>query len=422
VDHVCNYNRLSFVLYCVVTVLACGSFVTQVKGQSPPQISATYRGLTPTTPANDGLPAMFRYRWVERDKWVERVAGVVPGIPNNEPSVGILNWDVPSSEFTTAGLDRTFRTYCAEAPIGVTSGKTYRFQVQSPSLPEAFGLPETPDGRAEAVRRASYIRELYGRYYLTSLDDPNATRSFQVALWEIIHETQLPPAKAAPFDLTTGNFQADYANLAAAPSFVRQAQDYLKSLTGNENLFYDNPGLAGMELIRLKGLAGAGAGDIAAQSQFALQSVQASASNNAVATAGSGVTSGLGGSGSGGPGGGSPSLGGVPTGFGPGAGFGGVGSPGTTGGSSTTGTSTGAGSTTEPTTTSSTPFQPPTTSSNDPPINQPPNNSVLPAIDQLPPTPPQTSPVPAPAGVVLGLVAWGIVAGRRSLGRVARSK
>ena len=417
-----KYNRISSVICWLAAVLACGSVAAQEKGQTPPQISITYRGLTPTTPTEDGRPAMFRYRWVERDKWVERVTGTVPGIPNNEPSVGILNWDVPSTEFTTAGLDRTFRTYCAEAPIGVTEGKTYRFEVQSPSRPEAFGLPETAAGRAEAARRDGYIRELFGRYYLPSLDDPKATRAFQIALWEIIHETQLPATKAAPFDLTTGNFQADYPNLAAAPAFVQVAQDYLKSLTGNENLFYENPGLAGMELIRLKGLAGAGAGDIAAQSQLALQTAQASAESEGAATAGSGVTSGLGGlggSGSGGPGGGGSSFGGAPTGLGVGSAFGaGVGSPGTSTGSSSTGTT----STTPSSTTSTTPFQAPTISTSDPPINQPPNNSVLPAIDQLPPSHQQVSPVPTPAGLVLGLVACGIVAGRRSLLRVARSK
>ena len=63
-----------------------------------------------------------------------------------------------------------------------------------PEVPTAFALPNTDAGREEAFRRAKYVRELFGRFYPQALkeDDPDAGFAFQVALWEIIHEGQLP--------------------------------------------------------------------------------------------------------------------------------------------------------------------------------------------------------------------------------------
>jgi hypothetical protein len=58
-------------------------------------------------------------------------------------SVGALRWDVPADRLTAAGLDRNFTAFCAEPLVGVTAGNTYRFDVQAPEDPAAYGLPAT---------------------------------------------------------------------------------------------------------------------------------------------------------------------------------------------------------------------------------------------------------------------------------------
>lgn len=380
-----------------VTALILGFFSTPALGQDPrEEITATYQGLTPgfVAPARDTQSGKFRYRYVERERWVKQVRHAARDTGNSEPPAGILNWEVPFSEFATAGMDRYFRTYCAEVPIGVVAGNTYRFEILPPTVLEAYGLPDTEAGRAEASRRAGYVRELFGRCYVPTLTDPEAARSFQIALWEIIHETQLPETKAAPFDLATGNFQYD-GKLEDAPPYVRQAQGYLKSLTGNDSVFDENPDLAGRELVWMKGLVSPLAADAVAQSQFALQYVRGGSASTADAF-GSGLGS-LGGSGAdafgmgpvGGPGAGA--YGGL--GAGAGGLFGGTGSG---SGGSTSPTSSTGGTTTAATST------PSSSTSTTPPSNQPPDN----------PTPP-TNPVPAPSGLVLGLLAAGTFIGRQ---------
>ena len=403
-------------------------FATPAHAQGPVQrseMSATYRGLNPgAAKAEEDGSKTFRYRWAERNQWVERVAGVGAGLPDNDPHVGILHWDVPESEVTTGGMDRSFRTYCAEAPIGVALGTTYRFLIQAPEAPEAYGLPETAAGRAEANRRATYVRELYGRFYPQTLSNPDAARSFQIALWEIIHETQLPAATAAPFDLTTGNFRADYPNLMAAPGYVAHAQEYLKALTGDDGVFYTNPALAGLELVRLKGLPGGAAG-IAAQSQFALQATQAAA-GAASAADGGGLTGGAGGGGlggGGGGGGGGSALGGGS------AGNGLIGAPGTSStpstssNSSTSSTSSGANQAPGTSTTGTSSLTANSLLPSDP-ISQPGNPTTS---DDQPTTgntanPPNPVPAPAPPGLVLALLGAVAFVGRRALSQSARKK
>ncbi len=220
-------------------------------------------------------------------------------------SVGALRWEVPTDRLTGAGLDRAFTAFCAEPLVGVTAGNTYRFDVQSPEDPLAYGLPATEAGIAEAKLRGTYIRELFGRHYLTSLNfqTPDNARAFQVALWELAYEKDLPQgekAAARPFSLGTGTFQSDYPDAAnPPPAFVSVAQDMLKSLTGNDEVFYSVPGLAGRELVRMNGLPNAAG--IIAQDQYALRTTPAQAGG----VAGGGGT-GLGGT-----------VGGAGTGFAP---------------------------------------------------------------------------------------------------------
>jgi len=383
-------------------LLAAPSFAQERRAE----VTATYNGLNlppVVLPANAPKNA-FTYQYTNRDAWLKKVGRNVVGAKGNSPAVGILDWIVPPEEFGTAGMDREFRTYCSEAPVPVTPGMTYRFEIKSPTVPEAYRLDDTEEGKAEAYRRSLYVRELFGRYYIPSLADGRVAKAFQIALWEIIHEPSWAADKPAPLDLDQGSFTA--ANEQADPQFVDLARDYLKSLTGNDNVFYENPDLAGRELVWMKGLVSPLANNSVAQSQFALQYVKGGGVNTANANQVGAVPlgGGIGGLGAGGGGGFAGGGGGgafVGGGGGAGGGFGGAPS-----------------STTPP----STPTPP---TSNVPPVNAPPTNPpetpTTPGTRSNPPsgTPTQqsfpTTPVPAPAGIVLGAIAVGALVGRRVL-------
>jgi hypothetical protein len=363
-------------------------------GQNP-EVIATYQGL-------DGR-ANFAFKLKDQ---------------SHTRPVGLLNWVIPDDQFSTAGLPRTFPAFCAEPLVGVTAGNTYRFDLQNPEDPAAYGLPNTEAGQKEAKLRGVYIRELFGRYYLTSVNatTPDAARAFQVALWEIAFETQLPadldPA-AAKFNLFNGTFQADYPNPGQAPTFVSTAQTYLTGLTGNDTLFY-GPGLAGYELVRLNGLPNAAG--VVAQDQYALRMALGGAGLGPAGTTAGGLAGGIGGLG-GGIGGGGGGFGGI--------GFGGV-APALAG----IGAGGGSGSSSPPTTTtsSSPPTSPPTTTTGGSPPTSPPTTTIPPTSPPPGPPPgpppppihniPPTNPVPGPSGVILGGIAAMALAGRRGLKRV----
>ncbi len=328
--------------------------------------------------------------------------------------IGLMNWEVPASEFGTAGLDRQFAAFCAEPLVGVTAGRVYQFSVHELERPENYGLPNTDEGKAEAVRRAAFSRELFGRYYAEASDanDPEAAAAFQTALWEVIWEGELPAADAkAPFySLANGTFQANYPNLEQAPPFVQRAERYLTSLNGEDAGFIEN--YSGRELVRLTGLNTA-AGE-AVQSQFGLRYASAPAAGGAAGggPGGGGVFSGIG------PLASAPAAGNPAGGGGVGGGFPGIGSsnvpffaPSLPGGNN------------PPTGTISTPpsLQPSTSVGTVPTGNTilPGGNTITPGNTVTPVVPPPSNPVPAPAGLVLALVGGGLLAVRRAVGRGA---
>ena len=203
-----------------------------------PQVIAYYQGLNPR--------ADFAFKWKGEA---------------NTRSVGLLNWSVPGDRVSTGNMGRDFRTFCAQTLIGVTAGQTYKFEINMPELPSGYGLKDDTEGQKEALYRTAYIRELFGRYYLDAMDPnkPDESRAFQIALWEIINEGELPmakdfPSKPSPFSLNTGTFQANYPPPTDTPIYVTRAQAMLQPLTGDESLFHSNPGLAGYRLVRMNGL------------------------------------------------------------------------------------------------------------------------------------------------------------------------
>jgi hypothetical protein len=363
---------------------------------------------------------------------------------------GVLRFAVPPTEASTAGLDREFASFCAEPLASVVGGRTYRFEARRPDDPEAFGLPDTADGRAEAERRAGYVRELFGRHYPAAVrgSDPVPAAAFQVALWELTQEGD-PPAAGQPFSLTSGAFRSRDGGAEEAAVAAR-AEEMLRSLTGSDAVFYEAEGTRGAELVRLRGVANL-AGEVA-QSQFTLR-------NTALASGGGGAP-GAGGGGSpnllggGGGGGSAPGLaaggrgGSGPSGGGGGGGLfgGGNGSNtppvattngstntttpaannattgstfGTTVTTSTTVTNSNGGNANQTTTTTATTTTTNTDTVNNPTTTNPTTTNGTPGNGENE-TSTNTVPVPGPPAVVLGLVAMGFFAGRRAFTRAGR--
>jgi len=300
-------------------------------------------------------------------------------------SAGVFRWEVPETDFGTNGLDRNFTGYCSEIMVPMTANKSYRFQIGSVAAPENYSVADSPEPERAAQRRVKYIQELFGRYYrdaqARAVNDDEAV-GFQLALWELIQESE-PADGEAKFDLFAGSFQANYPP-DEVPASAKKAQEFLGSLSGNDALFFENPDLRGRELIRLKGIPNAD-GTIA-QSQFALRYAGGAGVGNGArpltATGGGAPVAG------GGGGGGLPAIGG--------------------GGGLFTNPNSGTQSfpTTTPITTTPPTTTPPTTTVTTPPVGGPDN----------------PTPVPAPAGLILGAIALGTLSSWRLGVRVLRSK
>jgi hypothetical protein len=377
---------------------------TRASGQDP-SLEATYTKLEPKE--------QFKYKWKGKEATT---------------TAGVFHWEVPKkgdTEFGTNGLDRNYTGYCAEVLVPMTANNTYKFRFNSIYAPENYGLGDDPDAPKIAQKRAILIRELFGRYFqdpvkkAVNADDAVA---FQYALWELIQEPQ-PAEGERKLDLFGGEFQANYPQ-AEAPASVLKAQQYLGSLTGNDSVYYENPDLRGRELVRLQGIPNADG--LIAQSQFALRYAGGGGVGGTLSRAltGSGI-------------GGLPVLGGGGGGAGGGAGIGSGG-----GGGAFLGGSPGSGSTvtTIPPSSSLTtpPTTPPSTTTSVPPVGQPPETPTPPGTPPETPTPPgtppkpplppgtptlfSTTPVPAPAGLILGAIALGTLGSWRLGMRLLRAK
>ncbi len=362
------------------------------QAQQRPDLTIQYRELT------------------DRDVFRFKLSGT-----EHEKSVGWLYWQFPDTTLGSVGFDPNLRTFCAEPLVPVVPGREYGFSIESFGKPPHFpGLKADAAGEQQAAKRADRVRELYGRRYADVVNNPSTAPAFQVALWELLQEPTEPAAGQA-YSLFSGGFQANYPAADAAPVYVRTAEQYLGELTGDPAPFLDSRELAGMELLRLTGVADATG--TAGQSQLALrprggvQQANAPFANTQDSTGGGfsplgggllGNRTALAGLGGGGGGFGGGGIGG---GF-----FGGGGGGGTT---------TESGSTPNPIS----PNSPSPPGSPPPPPGSPPPPLVPPLVPPppppgsppppSPPPPPPPDPVPAPPGLVLGAVAAGLLGARK---------
>ncbi|MFO0938795.1 MAG: hypothetical protein U0798_20010 [Gemmataceae bacterium] len=184
--------------------------------------------------------------------------------------IGTLNWDIADKQFVNGGLDPQFRTYCCEPLISVTPGRTYKFKFDPIDRPEYFNQPDDEDGRLNTIQRTRFIRELYGKYYNESVSSKeNAAAAFQVALWELVSESTPQAENENKFSLFNGTFRTTFDSDETSPEYVRMGEKYLKSLSGDDRAFFENPTFEHMELVRLTGLPGED--NSVPQSQYALR-------------------------------------------------------------------------------------------------------------------------------------------------------
>jgi hypothetical protein len=184
----------------------------------------------------------------------EQLQFSMKGHPDLTRPVGGLAWEFPPTTYATVGFDPELKTFCMEPLVTVTSGMEYGFRIDTFGTPKDFGLADDEAGRKMAIRRMKFVRELYGRYYIDTVRDPNmSAAAFQTALWEVTQETEVPDGPM-PFSLFTGTFKVNYPNLNESPAFVQRAQKYVQSLTGDDASFAESTVLAGQTLVRLTGL------------------------------------------------------------------------------------------------------------------------------------------------------------------------
>jgi hypothetical protein len=389
----------------ILALVALLCFALPCRAQAgKPKITAIFRGITPERGERGEGVLRYHYDENEQSRWIARVKKEGEVLPNKLPTVGRVTWVIPETNLATGGLDRDMRTYSAEAPIGLGIGKLYQYQILHPDIPRVFGWDDNPDNRAKAKKRGVYIRELYGRFYQEGEEDNDAARAFQVALWEIIHET------SPTFDLKEGAFQADYPDFAAAPAFVQKAQGYLQKLEGDTSPFDLNLKLVDLTLVYLKGEPTPDNQGYVGQSQLALSHIPPETlSGGPAAGPGTSFVS-SGNSGNSGQGSPSSGLAGSGSGFGSntplGSGGGGGGAPGTPSNSS-------IGS----------PSQAPTVGGGGVGSGGAgaPDSGAGGTNNGGDPNPPPT-PVSAPAGVVLGLAAISAFAAHNRVRRTFRKK
>lgn len=167
-------------------------------------------------------------------------------------AVGALTWQFPAPSIATVGFDSAPKSFCLEPLVPVVAGQEYGFTIDSFGKPKDFaGVKADKDGAVVAEKRAKYVRELFVKHYPEAVKDNGSAAAFQVAIWELTSESDLPVAPAG-FSLYSGAFQATEP-LAQAPVFVQTAEGYLKGLTGDDSGFATAPMLAGRELVRLSG-------------------------------------------------------------------------------------------------------------------------------------------------------------------------
>lgn len=160
---------------------------------------------------------------------------IYAGNTYDDQNTGAVTWQRVSG---STAFDNSFQTFC----IDVT--QTFNF---NPSNPPSYTYTLTPLQNAPwdnaqhntgmGLAKAKLLSELWDNFHSQVTNDDNSA-AFQIAVWEIVFETS-----GNALDLTSGNFKANYGTSQVqgyvklgseyVPTYVKTAQNWLNTLTGN---------------------------------------------------------------------------------------------------------------------------------------------------------------------------------------------
>ncbi len=155
------------------------------------------------------------------------------GRTNTNVRVGIATFNKNSSTDDGDRLGDTYVGFCVDLEDAIQTGNTYDWNVVNPDE-----VPETPYGPIGSAK-ANRLSKLWGNFYSelatgNNGDRKNKSAAFQLAVWEIVYESELTASSA--YDVTSGytagttgldsGFQANNASNAVADI----ANNWLRSL------------------------------------------------------------------------------------------------------------------------------------------------------------------------------------------------
>lgn len=178
-----------------------------------------------------------------------RHGGANPG----NTTAGLMNWrtmayagpgQADAGFYGAYPVNSRFTTFCVEL-TQYASGNIVFSIVDLSQVPMPGNNPGNPLN-GMGVTKANDLKNLFARYYNPALLTTNSTEAaaFQVATWEIVHETH-----SGPYNVVegTGNFY-----LWNDPSGVRtRAQAMLTDLSTNTYAWNENSSLSGKQLVGL---------------------------------------------------------------------------------------------------------------------------------------------------------------------------
>lgn len=133
---------------------------------------------------------------------------------NSAVYAGQINWTRTGG--TQTGLpDTSFSTFCVELTQHIQFNQSYTYDVIDLSQASSPVMGED---------KAGDIGRLWAKYNPLADDTPNNATAFQMAIWEILHDTD--------YLVGAGNFRAMYPD--AAPAII--AQGWLNDLSWNGTL------------------------------------------------------------------------------------------------------------------------------------------------------------------------------------------
>lgn len=117
-----------------------------------------------------------------------------------------------------------FAGFCIDLHDSISNNSTHTFTL--------VDLADAPDGTyTMGTERASRIRELYGRHH-GSVNNAATAAAFQVAVWEIIYESNAGVPAHGTYDVSVGDFRVSNIKNTSGSALTTLANSWLNSIDG----------------------------------------------------------------------------------------------------------------------------------------------------------------------------------------------